>query len=141
VKQTLAIVVSAAVLGSGAAAYAKLARIHGPMAGSARPWPGIVVTGNVSGLYPGSSRRLPLAVRNLLSQRVVLRWLSVTVGQPSAGCPARTLRGGRYPVRLTIPARATRTISVALRMAPGAPAACRGARFPLTYQVSTTPGR
>jgi hypothetical protein len=114
--------------------------------GSASPrstgtWPGVVVSGHVSGLYPGVSKRMQLRVHNLLNHRVIVRWLVVQVGKPGGSCPARALHGGRYPLLLALPRRATRTISVALRMSAQAPNVCSGARFPLTFLVTSDGSR
>jgi hypothetical protein len=124
-------------LALGATTYAAVLR-----KGAAKPrftgtWPGIVVSGNVSGLYPGMSKRMQLRVHNLLNHRVIVHWLTVQVGKPGGTCPARALQGGRYPVLLTLPRRGTRTIAVALRMSAGVGDVCAGARFPLTFQVTS----
>jgi hypothetical protein len=87
------------------------------------------------------SKRMQLRVHNLLNHRVVVHWLTVQVGKPGGSCPARALQGGRYPVLLTLPRRGTRTISVALRMSAGVANVCAGARFPLTFQVTSDGSR
>jgi hypothetical protein len=100
-----------------------------------------VVSGNVSGLYPGMSKRMTLRVHNLLNHRVIVHWLIVQVGKPGGSCPARALQGGRYPMLLSLPRRGTRTISVALRMSAGVANVCSGARFPLTFKVTSDGSR
>jgi hypothetical protein len=137
VKRISATIVMVVALALGATTYAAVLR-----KGAANPrftgtWPGIVVSGNVSGLYPGMSKRMRLRVHNLLNHRVIVHWLTVQVGKPGGTCPARALQGGRYPVLLTLPRRGTRTISVALRMSAGVGDVCAGARFPLTFQVTS----
>ena len=125
----------------GATTYAAVLRKGSIKPRSNRTWPGIVVSGNVSGLYPGMSKRMQLRVHNLLNHRVIVHWLTVQVGKPGGSCPARALQGGRYPVQLTLPRRGTRTIAVALRMSAGVGDVCAGARFPLTFQVTSDGSR
>lgn len=136
-KRISATIVMVVALALGATTYAAVLR-----KGAAKPrftgtWPGIVVSGNVSGLSPGMSKRMQLRVHNLLNHRVIVHWLTVQVGKPGGTCPARALQGGRYPVLLTLPRRGTRTIAVALRMSAGVGDVCAGARFPLTFQVTS----
>jgi hypothetical protein len=144
VKRISASLVMVVALAMGATTYGAVLRNGNHRPRSTGAWPGIMVSGSVSGLYPGTSTRLPLKVRNLLNRTVTIRWLNVQVGKPGGACPARALPGGRYPLRLGVPRRATRTISVSLRMAAGVSDVCSGARFPLTFQVtskSTEEGR
>jgi hypothetical protein len=137
VKRISASLVMVVALVMGATTYGAVLRKGNHRPRSTGAWPGIMVSGSVSGLYPGTSTRLPLKVRNLLNRTVTIRWLDVQVGKPGGACPARALQGGRYPLRLSVPRRATRTISVSLRMAAGVSVVCSGARFPLTFQVTS----
>jgi hypothetical protein len=137
VKRISATVVMVVALILGATTYAAVLRKSSAKPRSTGIWPGIVVSGNVSGLYPGMSKRMQLRVHNLLNHRVIVHWLVVQVGKPGGTCPARALQGGRYPVLLSLPRRGTRTISVALRMSAGVANVCSGAKFPLTFQVTS----
>jgi hypothetical protein len=141
VKRISATIVMVVALLLGATTYAAVLRKGSAKPRSTGTWPGIVVSGNVSGLYPGMSKRMQLRVHNLLNHRVVVHWLTVQVGKPGGSCPARALQGGRYPLLLTLPRRGTRTISVALRMSAGVANVCSGARFPLTFQVTSDGSR
>jgi hypothetical protein len=141
VKRISATIVMVVALLMGATTYAAVLRKDAAKHRSTRTWPGIVVSGNVSGLYPGMSKRMQLRVHNLLNHRVTVHWLAVQVGKPGGSCPARALQGGRYPLLLNLPRRGTRTISVALRMSPGVANVCSGARFPLTFQVTSDNSR
>lgn len=136
-KRISATIVMVVALALGATTYAAVLRKGADKPRFTGTWPGIVVSGNVSGLYPGMSKRMQLRVHNLLNHRVIVHWLTVQVGKPGGTCPARALQGGRYPVLLTLPRRGTRTIAVALRMSPGVGDVCAGARFPLTFQVTS----
>jgi hypothetical protein len=137
VKRISATIVMVVALALGATTYAAVLRKESAKPLTTGMWPGIVVSGNVSGLYPGMSKRMQLRVHNLLNHRVIVHWLTVQVGKPGGTCPARALQGGRYPVLLTLPRRGTRTIAVALRMSAGVGDVCAGARFPLTFQVTS----
>jgi hypothetical protein len=141
VKRLTATIVTAVALVLGATVYAAFARGGSTRSVGSGTRPGLVVTGSVSGLHPGGCQRLALHVHNLLNHRVVVRWLTVQVGQPGGGSPARAVTGGRYPVTLSIAKRATRTIAVSLRMVAGAPNACQNARFPLTFKVTSDGSR
>lgn len=136
-KRISATVVMVVALLLGATTYAAVLRTGSVKPRSTQAWPGIVVSGNVSGLYPGMSKRMQLRVHNLLNHRVIVHWLTVQVGKPGGSCPVRALQGGRYPILLGLPRRGTRTISVALRMSAGVANVCSGARFPLTFQVTS----
>ena len=140
-KRISATVVMVFALALGATTYAAVLRNGVAKPRATGTWPGIVVSGNVSGLYPGMSKRMQLRVHNLLNHAVVVHWLTVQVGKPGGSCPARALQGGRYPLLLTLPRRGTRTISVALRMSPGVANVCAGARFPLTFEVTSDGSR
>ena len=140
-KRISATIVMVVALLLGATTYAAVLRKGSTKPRTIETWPGIVVSGHVSGLYPGMSKRMQLRFHNLLNHRVIVHWVIVQVGKPRGSCPARALQGGRYPLLLSLPRRRTRTVSVALRMSAGVANLCSGARFPLTFQVTSDGSR
>ena len=87
-KRLTATIVMVVALLLGATTYAAVLRKGAAKPRSTGTWPGIVVSGSVSGLYPGMSKRMQLRVHNLLNHRVVVHWLTVQVGKPGGSCPA-----------------------------------------------------
>ena len=92
-----------------------------------------VVSGHVTGLRPGGTKALNLTVRNPNS--VAIRVTSLTVGaaQAAPGCSASRLELPAWAGSLPIPKRGTASLTVHVQLKPGAPDACQGATWPLTY--------
>jgi hypothetical protein len=107
----------------------------------------VTLEGEVSGLYPGATIELELEVHNPAQVDVHLDRLTVTVGTPDRdGCPASALMvgtaagigGGSAALDLVIGPSGGAVLTVPIIMIPGAPSACQGATFPLTYLAQGT---
>jgi hypothetical protein len=107
----------------------------------------VTLAGSVAGLYPGAQVDLPLRVSNPAGVTIDLDRLTITVGTPDReGCPATALTVGA-PATL-----GSGTTTIAQRLAPdtaadllvpvgmvvGAPSACQGATFPLSFLAEGT---
>lgn len=92
------------------------------------------LTGSVDGLYPGANLALPVRVENPARFAVRLLTLEVRVADAGPGCPASTISVGPYPGGVQVPARGEVVVDLPVTMIPGAPDACQGATFALTYR-------
>jgi hypothetical protein len=131
--------------------------IHGQGSSELGPMPPLVgpnaagqsqvfyISGNVSGLYPGSASTLNLFVQNPLGQPMTVNTITLVAGNANSSCPASMLVVATNPpvplntsytinVSLSIPANTTLAGPVVpVSLATGAPDACAGTAFPLVY--------
>jgi hypothetical protein len=91
------------------------------------------ISGKLKGLYPGAKRGLVLVVHNPQTFAIVVTSITTTIASPSAGCQASNLVVGAFSGQLTVAAGGSAKASVPVLMQHGAPDACQGAVFPLTY--------
>ena len=92
-----------------------------------------VVSGRVEGLRPGATRPLALTVENPNSVPIRVTSITVAAGAAGPGCPGSSLVLPRWTGSLAVPKRGTASLSVDVRLLGGAPDACQGAVWPLTY--------
>lgn len=92
------------------------------------------ISGHIRGLAPGVGAKLRLRVSNPYGFRLVVRQITVRVGDANGACNRANLKIRRYRGRLRIPARRSRRVVLPARLKAAAPTACQGARFPLAYR-------
>jgi hypothetical protein len=92
----------------------------------------LVLSGHVSGLFPGSTRPLVLRIRNRNAFAVRVVSTRVVVRDASSRCRSSNLRVSRFRGSLRVRARQTGTLRLLVQMTPAAPNACQRAVFPLT---------
>jgi len=91
------------------------------------------ITGKISGLFPGGSADLVLAVSNPHCFDLVVTGLTVAPRDATTGCPAANITSPGFAGSLVVPARGTAAQAVTVTMVHSAPAACQGVTFPLDY--------
>lgn len=91
------------------------------------------VTGRVAGLYPGIDRTMRVRIRNPHAFPIKVKRVRVIVSDASPGCAASTIRIAKGKPARPIRPRRTTKIRLRVRMHADAPAACAGARYPLTF--------
>ena len=94
------------------------------------------ITGHVNQLYPGKTSKLVLHVRNPMAFSVKVTRLTVRVGMgtgPHGQCAAQTLRVHPWTGHRRIPTHASRKLRLPVKMRHGAPNACIGTKYLLTY--------
>ena len=94
------------------------------------------IAGKVKGLYPGKKKVLPIKVRNPNRFPIVVKQIRVSIKRSDkAGCTSRWIKG-RKTLRLSlrVPARRRAKTTTTLKLKRAAPAACRGARWRLTFR-------
>ena len=91
------------------------------------------ITGHVSSLYPGASRALALTIFNPESYGIIVTSITTKVGSPSAACPGTLASVTTFAGSKTVPAHASRHVTVEASLAQAAPNACQGAFFPFLY--------
>ncbi|TMM01548.1 MAG: hypothetical protein E6G02_12505 [Actinobacteria bacterium] len=91
------------------------------------------ISGHVDGLLPG--RRLPLVlrIRNPWSRRIRVTSVGARIAASGRPCPPRNVKIDRFRGSLAVGPRSTRTLVVNASLGAGAPAACEGATFALTF--------
>ena len=92
-----------------------------------------VVSGRVEGLRPGGTRSLALTVQNPNSVAIRVTSITVAAGTARPGCPGSSLVLPQWTGSLPVAQRGTASLSVNVRLPAGAPDACQGATWPLTY--------
>lgn len=104
---------------------------------AAKPRRALVITGAVTGLYPGARKTLWLTFANRTRKRLQVRAVRIKTGAAHRTCPARHLVLGRTPRRFSIRPRRRVRRAMAVHMRTDAPDACKGARFRLTVRANT----
>ena len=105
--------------------------------GAAAPAPGTFgISGDIDGLYPGTTRTTELRITNPNAVPIRVTSLAVKVSRASAQCGPRTIQTKAQKKDFRVPAngQATAVLRVTLRI--GVPNACQGATYPLTYTGS-----
>ncbi len=110
------------------------------------------LSGTVGDLAPGLSSRLILRATNPGRRAITLRKVTIVVSAVPARCPVAGLTidaeafAGSPPaltitgLRALVPARASATVSLAIRLARRVGDRCQRARFPLSYSGEATTG-
>lgn len=91
------------------------------------------IRGQASSLLPGVPDRLSVQVRNPFEFPIVIRSISVAVGDASARCRAANLSIGRLAAPVRVRPGASVTTSLPIKLAAKAPKACQGRMFPLSF--------
>jgi hypothetical protein len=91
------------------------------------------IAGSVAGLYPGFTKVLVLTVTNPQFFRIVVTSITTTVKGASSTCLASNLSVKAFSGQLSVPGRGSAKVSVPASLALGAPDACIGATFPLSF--------
>jgi hypothetical protein len=91
------------------------------------------IAGSVGGLYPGFTKALVLTVTNPQFFRIVVTSITTTAKGASSTCLASNLSVKAFSGQLSVPARGSAKVSVPASLAQGAPDACIGATFPLSF--------
>ena len=103
-----------------------------------RAMPEIKVHGKVKGLYPGGRKKMKVGVHNGLPQRVKLVSIRARVKDAAPTCTRQNISVKRFRGQKPIPARGRTGVRVLVTMAPAAPDACQGARFPIKFNARVT---
>jgi hypothetical protein len=94
-----------------------------------------LISGFVTGLYPGQTKPLVLKVRNPFSSPLTVTEIRIKVTQTNhAGCPATDLTATNFSGALLVPPGGQATTTVSVTMSGDAANACQGARFRMKYQ-------
>jgi hypothetical protein len=94
------------------------------------------VSGSASGAYPGGNLPLPLTVTNQYPFAITVTSISIQVGNATSNCPAANLTPMNFTGSLAVPANGTASVTLGVMMVSGAPNACQGVTFPLTYTAT-----
>jgi hypothetical protein len=94
---------------------------------------GFVITGQVDGLYPGAEMTLEAGVTNPYPFSIRVTSVGVTVRDAGPACPASMIEVRDSRAEVDIPANATGTVPLAIRMDVTAPDACQGATWTLIF--------
>lgn len=116
--------------GGGASGGAGAAGGNG--SGSTANGKAFTISGSVTGLYPGGTRPLALAVDNPNPQAIRVETLTVRVADAGPQCPGTLVSAGAF-TPFVVDARATGRTTIALHLAATAGNACRPATWTLTY--------
>jgi hypothetical protein len=110
-----------------------------------------VISGNVTGLYPGGSVTLALRLHNPLHPSIRVDTITIVSGPANGACPASNLAAGSglaplnnlYTITLSPPrvipgGQSVDGPQVPITLRKGAPDACQNATFVLLYSGSAT---
>ncbi len=132
--------VALAIAAGAGAAYGQITRTGAGQSPSGSPSAPVNRTlhlrGHVRGLYPGSHRRLTVAIRSRgQNPPVVVRSVKARVRSASAGCPTSSLRIRSFRGSKPIDGGHLGRVRLRARMSRSAPETCQGARFRLRYRA------
>ncbi len=91
------------------------------------------ISGQVGGLYPGANRPLVLTLFNPNKASITVTSITTAVGDASSACPGTFLRVAPFSGSLVVGPNQSASTTVTAIMLQGAPDACQGAVFPLTF--------
>lgn len=92
-----------------------------------------VISGNVNGLYPGSSRTLVVTLTNQNNFDIRVTSLSAAVSDPPGPCTAGVVRVDPMSGTVVVPKNGTATTTLTARMANDPSNDCKSTSFGLTY--------
>jgi hypothetical protein len=92
------------------------------------------VSGHVTGLYPGATKRLRLTLRNPNPFPITVKQVRTSVRSSIAGCPSKSIRVRPFKGSKRVGPRSKAKVKVAVTMSPTVPQACAGRRYRLTYR-------
>jgi hypothetical protein len=92
------------------------------------------ISGHVDGLLPGQREHLPLRIRNPWSWTIRVKSVTVQIGSSGRPCPVGNVEIHGFKGSFAVRPRSTRTLMLAARIRRGAPEACEGATFALTFR-------
>jgi len=104
-----------------------------PQAASSAGGETFIITGKVSGLYPGSTFPLVLTVTNPYSFAITVTSITTTVSNASSTCLAANVNVSSFSGHLLVGAGKTAKTAVTAKMLHSAPNPCQGVVFPLRY--------
>src|SRR6266566_5386681 len=91
------------------------------------------ITGHVDGLMPGSRLPLVLRIRNPWPRRIRVTSVGARIAASGRPCPLGNVKVSGFRGSLAVGPRSTRTLVLTASLRAGAPAACEGATFALTF--------
>ena len=98
------------------------------------------VPGRATALVPGATGTRWIRLSNVENFAILVQTVGTTVGRPVDGsgrpvpaCPASSVKVDALAAPVTVAANGTADVALTTHMVPGAPDACRGLTFPLTY--------
>ncbi|WIV54214.1 hypothetical protein [Amycolatopsis nalaikhensis] len=98
------------------------------------------VPGRATALVPGATGTRWIRLKNAENFPILVRTVAAAVGRPVDGagkpvpaCPASSVRVDPLATPVTVTGDGTADVALTTHMVPGAPDACRGLTFPLTY--------
>jgi hypothetical protein len=92
------------------------------------------ITGHVNGLLPGQPTKLPVRIRNPWSWAIRVTSVTVHVDASGRPCPVGNARIHGFKGSFVVTPRSTRELLLSAGIRAGAPAACQGATFALTFR-------
>ena len=93
-----------------------------------------LISGFVTGLYPGQTKPLVLKVRNPFGSTLKVTEIRIKVTQTDhAGCPATDLTATNFTGALLVPPGGQASTTVSVTMSSDAADACQGARYRMKY--------
>ena len=95
-----------------------------------------LLTGQVENLRPGAAQPMVVTVRNPNNSPIRVTSVALHATAASATCPASSLDLPTWTGSLLVAKRGTATVTVDVGLKPGAPSACQGATWPVTYSGS-----
>ena len=92
-----------------------------------------LISGGVTGLYPGATLPLTLTISNPQPFAIVVTSVTVAIGTGSPACASSNLSVSPFSGTLTVPAKGSATMTLSATLAHSAGDGCEGAVFPLQY--------
>jgi hypothetical protein len=118
-------------VGSGSSATPGVTRTPGVVTGALRT--SFTISGNITGLYPGSTLPLKLTVLNTMSFAIRVTSITTAVSNASNLCEASNVTVTSFSGSLLVLPKLEATTTVQVHMADGAPDSCQGSVFPFSY--------
>lgn len=92
------------------------------------------ISGQITGLYPGADKQLPLTIQNPHSFEIIVREIEVQItGTDKTSCPKTDVIGGTFVKNITIAKQGSAQTTVPISMIADSDNDCQGATFNIRY--------
>jgi hypothetical protein len=99
----------------------------------------IMIRGDVTGLYPGASKRVRLRLHNRSRRDLLVTRVHARPLDPDGRCSPRALLTSTRHLRRLVPVGSTVGVGYRITMRPDVANVCQGKRFPLRYRAWVQP--
>ncbi len=96
------------------------------------------VTGSASGLYPGASVPMVIAITSSETKPITVQTLNAVITSPVAACKPSYFTLAPYKTKLVVKAKSSGSVTLPISLAKTAPKACAAQTLKVTFVSTAT---